>query len=391
MRWAFPDPREELPRRKVIRRIDGWWREFASRAARVGELLREGGDWDLVAWMNERLEAISDHLAWEFVDGRDGALRLVITPEGQRRLRPLVDVLLRRAPRIPGWEFHAFRLPEELDQAELAVEQRTGLRFEELRVRATRSPGGLIDLAWTSPACAGPDDERAGQAAFLATLALLGERCVDQWIGAILVERAGDGAGGDPPEALPERVRASIDAARARLPESACHRFCDEARWSIYSLDSDPAVAAGGSTPPDDWPRQHDLLVGRTMLPEMWVAARRGGRFSSCRFSRAGETFCYLKIDGAGGTGDRLAGRSAIEDAVNATLVPAGLGCSVGGGTGLRYSYIDLALTDVPAAAAALREPLRARGVPLRTWLLFHDDELGDEWIGVWDDTPPPP
>jgi hypothetical protein len=23
--------------------------------------------------------------------------------------------------------------------------------------------------------------------------------------------------------------------------------------------------------------------------------------------------------------------------------------------------------------------------------LLFHDDRLATEWIGIWDDTPPPP
>jgi hypothetical protein len=101
---------------------------------------------------------------------------------------------------------------------------------------------------------------------------------------------------------------------------------------------------------------------------------------------------CTLKIDGAEGLpSDGLADKAAIEDAIAAALGPRALGIQVGGGTGLWYSYVDLALTDVVSAMEALRPVLRAGKLPKRTWLQFFDAELADEWLPLWDDSPAPP
>ena len=43
------------------------------------------------------------------------------------------------------------------------------------------------------------------------------------------------------------------------------------------------------------------------------------------------------------------------------------------------------------AAMDALRPVLRAGQLPKRTWLVFFDAELADEWLPLWDDAPPPP
>jgi hypothetical protein len=67
------------------------------------------------------------------------------------------------------------------------------------------------------------------------------------------------------------------------------------------------------------------------------------------------------------------------------------LGVVIGGGTGIRHSYVDLALTDVERGVAATRAALRKGGLPKRSWILFFDDALAAEWIGIHDDTPPPP
>jgi hypothetical protein len=97
-------------------------------------------------------------------------------------------------------------------------------------------------------------------------------------------------------------------------------------------------------------------------------------------------------MDGSEGLDDGGFGDKAeIEDALDAALRPRGLGCVVGGGTGLRYSYIDLALTDLGSAVAVVREVLRAGRLTRRSWLLFYDSEWAHEWLGVWEDSPPPP
>jgi hypothetical protein len=72
-------------------------------------------------------------------------------------------------------------------------------------------------------------------------------------------------------------------------------------------------------------------------------------------------------------------------------LRPGELGSTVGGGTGLRYSYIELALTDVEQAWEQIGNILRAGHLPERTWLLFHDSDVRFQWRGLYDETPEPP
>jgi hypothetical protein len=134
------------------------------------------------------------------------------------------------------------------------------------------------------------------------------------------------------------------------------------------------------------------MLVAKTLDFGLWRAQHGKRPFHSRRFSRSGEIMATLKIDGADGLpAGGLADKAAVEDAIGAALEPRGLGGQIGGGTGLRYSYVDLALTDVMAATDALFPVLRAGKLPRRTWLQFFDAELAEEWIPLWDDAPPPP
>jgi hypothetical protein len=142
----------------------------------------------------------------------------------------------------------------------------------------------------------------------------------------------------------------------------------------------------------DDSVEQRDLFVGKSPNLALWKATHSGGRFSPERSSRCGELFCYVKLDGSQGLDDEGFGdKSEIEDALDAELMPARLGCQIGGGTGLRYSYIDLALTDVDQGIQAVRRRLQAGKVPNRSWIQFFDSDLAAEWVGVYDDSPPPP
>ena len=72
-------------------------------------------------------------------------------------------------------------------------------------------------------------------------------------------------------------------------------------------------------------------------------------------------------------------------------LRPARFGAVVGGGTGRRYSYVELALCDVDRAWTEIRLVLQDAQLPTRTWLLFPDDDLHGQWRGLYDDSPSPP
>jgi hypothetical protein len=258
-----------------------------------------------------------------------------------------------------------------------------------------------VDLTFESAAFPSPDDRQAQLAAFVATESLLGEEVLDKWIGAISVEpvrragtigrllgRAGRDRQGVPLDRLRPTVTALIEGMIEQLSPEPLYAAApadpdrDDRQWSCFKAEP---------TEREDYPRWSDLFVAVTPWPDVWQAAHNAPGFLSERFSRCGERFCYLKIDGSDVGDMTFADREAMERALDAALVPARAGCTIGGGTGRRYSYIDLALADVGPGVEAVRRVMRDGRAPRRSWLLFYDAEWVDEWVGVWPDSPPPP
>lgn len=389
MRWIYfnDNPDEAAEREAIVAKIDAWWRAFESKVDDLRALFKRKANWDLPQWMADHLHSIHPQIMWEYGPAvRGDGHRLVLTPESAHELRPLVAKILARAPSVSGWEFYDARLPEDLDSTKSAVAGRTSHQIDDFLVRASVSDRRLIDLCYYSPRIESIEDQAAFHAAFVTTETLLGEHCLDRWVGAIEISPM-DGRG-VPRHAikldrLKETVDATVESIRDQLPPAPHHEWANDAEWTMWKLEPEAA---------DDFPAQADLFVGKSPNPAMWMAAHSGGTFYSERFSRCGETFCYLKVDGVEGLEDsEFADKGDIEDALDEVLVSRGLGCQVGGGMGLRYAYIDLALIDVTPAIAAIRERLQAAGLPKRSWILFFDSDLASEWVGIYDDSPEPP
>ncbi len=388
MRWLHHDPknREEAAQRGILmQRIDNWWRAFAAQRPKLEALFAgQGDEWDLPAWMHEHLQSIDDNLMWEFGPGCQGhGLRLVITPEGERWLRPMLRTLLARATKVAGWEFYAFRVPEDEDAARMTVEGRTGICLEDVQVEAQLGEGRKINLRYHISNLDDLIEEEARTAAFVATETLLGEEILDHWIGEIDVTQV-PGKG----RLLSlDRLKATVDALISSLldqiPVEPTWRYIEDCEWSGFELHPEEE---------DDYPDREDIFVAISGRPDVFEGAHGGGVFSSSCLSRSGETFCYLKLDGSQGLGNsRFNDRAEMEEALTAALVQAQLGCCIGGGTGLRYSYIDLALTDVLQGLEVIRGVLIPAGIPKRAWLQFFDADLAHEWVGIHPDAPEPP
>jgi hypothetical protein len=389
MRWYFADsanPREAAYKQQTLAAIDAWWRAFQSKTSDLAALFTRQSEWNLPQWMHDHLGAINPALMWEFGPGvRQGGHRLVITPEGNRWLRPVVKTVLERAPQLPGWEFYAYRLPENAETTIQNVQARVGVNITGALVEAKVGNCRKIDLEFTFPSLRGIDIDRQHQAAFVATEILMGEQVLDAWIGGI------DLAEGQPAgrsRALPmERAQATVGSLirslTEQLPATRSEDISFEDGWSNVQLEPEPA---------EDYPARTDLAVASTKAIEQLETHHRGLIFSSACFSRVGEWFCYLKLDASDVPRENIVEfRSLIEDALNPALLQAGVGGCIGGGSGLRYSYIDLALTDISKAVPIIRQVLAAQRAPLRSWLLFFDDDLGREWVGIYQQTPEPP
>jgi hypothetical protein len=391
MRWLFIDSRdrrETAQREQAIAAMQRWWNAFLEKQADLQALFAGHTQWDLAGWMQETLQAIAPQLMWEFGPGtREGAYRLVITPEADRHLRPLVNELLRRAPSLPQWEFHGHRLPEPLADVIETVRGACDGDISAARVEARRDRRHRIDLTYYCPHCREPDDEQAQFAAFVATEALLGEALLDRWIGNIRVEPV---TGSDPErvarawslDRLQPTLQAIISSIIDQLPDQPSWAFVPGSNFRTYELR--PEVSA-------DYPARTDLCLAQAGRADVFEANHDGGVFYSENHSRWGELFCYLKIDGAGRSEQQRAlQRETVAHALDERLVPQKTGCVIGGGTGLRYSYIDLALVDLPRALPAIQSVASDFFLPSRSWLQFCDDELAVEWVGLTPDAVPP-
>jgi hypothetical protein len=177
---------------------------------------------------------------------------------------------------------------------EPTVQARAGVEFAGMQVAAQIGEGHRIDLVYHPPAGRAADEAALRNAALVATESLLGEAILDRWIGLIEVAPHQQAVPGVIAlERLPETVAGLIQSINDELPAQPCYTWADDAEWSLIQLE--PAEQ-------DDYPRKTDLLLGITMLPDMWLTAQEERRaFYSARFSRCGETFCYLKIDGVDG------------------------------------------------------------------------------------------
>lgn len=383
--WRFynrKDPEAVRERQQVLDRIDRWWAAFRATIGDFEALFASKKQWDLAAWMQEHLHAVDPALMWEFAAHPDGGHHLVITPEGQRHLRPLVDTILERAPQVPGWRFFAYRQPETPEMVIEAVKAKTGNDFTGITAYGCIGELQRVDLTYQVPAASGPDDDEALRDAFLATEALLGEELLDKWVGQITVVPELHGKRLLPFERFQTTVAALVRSIQDRLPEETYAERTEGAEWSLVQLEPEES---------DDYPGKADLITCITMNVDWFRATHTGAPFYSERFSRRGEKFAFVKIDGSDVEDMRFGDREEIENAIDEALRSAHAGGVIGGGTGLRYSYADLALTDVDGGIAAVRRALQAGNVPRRSWLLFYDAEWQREWVGVWDNSPPPP
>ena len=407
MRWDFPDPsnsEERGQREQITAAMDQWWQAFIANKENLQAAFSAGGQgtFDVAGFTNAHLNPIVEGLCWEYGRAiRKDGHRLVVTPEGDHHLVPLVRELLRRAPELPDWEFYPGRLPEPPEMAFNVAQQIARFKAAgDVYVRASLGEFRRVNLQFHIANAKG-NEQSAQHWMFRAVEQMLGEEILNHWLGVIelappqpIVKRlfGGKPAGVVSPERLKPTVDALISASRDQLPNppprAIAQKDYDDPRLSWYTFKREPDAGLS------DYPDREDIFVIATCEPELAQAQANDNLFYSARFSRTGETFAYLKLDRSGDDASGVApadARGAIEEAVNATLGEHRVGCTTGGGTGVMYAYIDLALNDVRRAIPVLRDLLQRRRVNERSWLLFFDPELAEEWMGIYDTTRPPP
>lgn len=385
--WEFRrpfDPDWVAQHNEKLAAIEAWWKAFAEKAPDIDAQLSGKQAWDLAEWMDKHLQSIDSRLMWEYGPGLQGGRRLVITPGKDRQLHPLVVGLINRAPKCTGWEFYPTRRREPATSLESILAARSVRSLESASVAVSVGDLNRVDLTFVSPDFEGPGDGLAEEAALVATEVLLGEDRFYTWVGRIRVAKS---VGAEqrlfPLADLSSRVAiAASDIRDQHIPVPIHETDPEQLEWTFWNVD--PNVQ-------DDYAGQQDLVIGKSILPPMWQAARSGVLFSSDRYTTLPEFFIYVKVDSADGlAGSAFKSAGDLEAALDAALRNEKRGGVVGGGTGLRYLYVDLAVIAYEGVRI-VKNTLAEGKVPKRSWILFFDSTFENEWVGVYDDTPPPP
>jgi hypothetical protein len=274
-----------------------------------------------------------------------------------------------------------------------AVRRETGVDFGRAAARAGFTRGHLLDIVIKLPGARGTAAEE--DAAERVVTLLLGEAAAEDWVDQVTLEPAPHGGALSVLQSVPDRgsyfplaeLPAAFDAAvrglHAGLPAEPYWASGGEQRWTLLELDVERS---------DDYPRQADVALCATFLPEMLRCYLGGSPFASLRFSRHGELFAYLKHESPRGDARAvLAARRVLEDALDAALVTERCGRVVGSGMGVVYSYVDVALSSLERALDVIRTVAGRVGLPRRSWLLFCDSALDGEWAAVHPQAPLPP
>jgi len=395
LRWKYLNPctqEERDAKVATLQRISTWWTAFQSREAELNQNLVEHSE-----WVAQQLADVYPGLFFEFGPILGGGERMSITPTNDFTLTALAEDVVRLAPKSTRWQFCVRKPPVTLEYAKSFFEARMRKAFPKFEFSATLDKAQGIELKIY--ANAGLDREDVLWDAFHVAEYLVGYENVTRWITRVTYEPRGVLAtlfgtkGALPLEQMNDVISGLRRECEKRLPD---HPLALE-YWSPNKINATTGKALLGHVfqlqpvEKSDYPGWSDMYVASSSAEELWMATHCGRQFSSQRYSKFGESFCYLKIDGSTGLKDEVKERGKVEDAINAALGEKRIGQVSGGGSGFIYCYIELTLTDVETAIPYLQNIAREMKLPVKSWLLFHDKELKDEWVGLWPETPCPP
>ena len=237
IRWIYvfdSNDKENALRNKTRDKIKSWWKEFITKKDKILALLKNKINWDLPKWIRKNLQSINQNIMWEISKVEKG-WRFIFTPESHRELRPLIKEILRLSPKIEGWEFNAYRLPEEFSNAIDIIKGRTGGDISDGYFSAKISDINKIDIDFFSNLDSEDQDSRAFNDFFTAIEVLCGEEILDKWIGTIEVSRLDDNHEKlSHIKILNESVSELIKNINGTLPEKPYFQIEEELPWTAY-------------------------------------------------------------------------------------------------------------------------------------------------------------
>jgi hypothetical protein len=334
-------------------RIDNFWTAFAQQVSRSPEDVQT-----IPLWLNEQINLLQKGLSWDVGPWNSGKYNLAITCEDRYQLRPLVDEIIRKAPVLDGWTYSATRPPIPTEMVANVFQSRTGKTLPACTVSCAPANLNFIDIEFRLS----PNVQKVSQEELFALLEIiLGEEFLQIWIGDIRFEKKffgnifGTKFQSIQLSDLREHCENLVDSIlQSSTPSTFYFEQAKPERGALVNLLGHPEMSS------------IDRLTSNTFHPGI-TKATLAKRFWSERYSRRGETFCYLKIDAA----YDVAQRYEVENGLDEFLRSEKLGCVWGGGSGLKSAFIDVVFADFDNSLPPLKEYLARKNISAS--LSFYD------------------
>lgn len=309
-------------------------------------------------------------------------------------LQPLAEWVVGLAPETLSVKVVGSTPPFRPSVAFGRVPQTAGVDLRGMRFRVGVGRGHLLELVAHLPKRALLPDIRNTPAEAREAIEgaveglvedLLGQELFERWVGEISYEQMPTNTGLRLVGSRQERalhaaselystvraVEADIHAGLSQMPWSENYG----ATWSMLELE--PSESLRGQ-------RQPDLAVAVTCFPELVHCFLSGASFDSRRFSARNERFVVVAVLVPGAQAVRFSAKECLEKAFDQRLRTAQLGAVIGVGTGVRYLYFTLALSELADGVPLLRSELRKVVGVERASLLFMDNEWANEWVELF-------
>ena len=346
-------------------RVDEFWKWYASRADYFLQTINNKCCCDLSEEVSGKIDELLPGFAWVFGPGEAGGHSFTLSGEGVIHHQLLALQWVARAPRLPGWSFHASRQAGTTSGIVLEI---GGIRFSAREIWVTPMidrEAECFDLTLWHPAWERLPDQDKFRVSFLFLDEALGEYGTGWWIGQVDFgkNRLADSF---PLEELAGHIRQTASAEGwKKYPPGECTsllRFKEvQGRFS-----------------------RSDTLSQITVAPALIRAYFDAKGKPDNPLAGTGADYAYVSLPShILPQGDEVGKRAEFEDALDEALKPAGLGRCIGGALGRERFYIDLLFFDGQRSIDAVLKSLHRLNVPTGTMIEFFSRGNYGRRIGV--------
>lgn len=359
----------QQPALTLKERVAWFWEWFTASADRFYATIEDKKCADLQPETSDAVDRWLPGLAWVFGPGENKTGHsLTLSGEGILAKQFVAEYWLSQAPKLKGWTFYASRQPSDsFDGITLHLEKdhETFKPIEFWIFPYVNQESEKIDISVWHPSIKRLPERARFMALFLMLDELLGEHGTQNWIG---------------------EIKFSEDQLKKSVPIAELHDLIAEVEQE-HGWNKHPPTETYSSyhlkEQESEWLRS-DTVAGSSRFFRLL-----GDYFDEqgpCEhpLPDLGIDFVFIAIPTQHfPKGSEVSGRGEIEDDLITALEAEASGISLGGATGFKNCYIDLALYDGDRSLDIIKTVLRKHRVPKQSKIHFFTSDRAKEVISI--------